>query len=299
MSDNEASAAHLCSSVRKFLIYSTFILIFWCFFQIAVHLLCLLVMACHVISSLPTNSPRHHRHRHHHGTARSRHSPPPTVDTPPHPDTEVPLPPFWSDRVVFAEHPPTSPPWFADRSAASTIAELLSQASEYDENRTAASVEEPNSDENHVTGRQRRSLPAADPQISLPSHPALLQPVCDSVSEWVQRFEAEDVWGNRVRVVQEIDNGSSRVNQYFYETRCARANRRNGLPAACSGIDSVLYESVCYETHVWAYAKVAEYSRSGDGWTFVKIRASCNCGLVLQSSLRQGHRLGLLHDIAG
>ena len=46
------------------------------------------------------------------------------------------------------------------------------------------------------------------------------------------------------------------MNQYFYETRCSSAGRRNGLPPACSGIDSQLYESICYETHVWAYAKV-------------------------------------------
>jgi len=215
----------------------------------------------------------------------------PSVETPPGFDLKVP--PFASERVVFAERPPTTPPWLVDRTAASAIVELLSHATSHDDNRTT-SVPRPDSDEVRNTGRQRRSAPA----VTLPSHPALLQPVCDSVSEWVQRFEAEDVWGNRVRVLQEIDNGSSRVNQYFYETRCTSSNRRNGLPPACSGIDSALYESICYETHVWAYAKVGEYSRSGDGWTFVKIRASCNCGLVLKSSLRRGHRLGLLHDIA-
>ena len=114
-----------------------------------------------------------------------------------------------------------------------------------------------------------------------------------------QRVDPALPGGNRVRVLQEIDNGSSRVNQYFYETRCSSSNRQNGLPPACSGIDSALYESICYETHVWAYAKVAAYSRSGDGWTFVKIRASCNCGLVPRNTLRRGRRLGLLHDIAG
>jgi len=268
--------------------------VFLIFFQIAVHLLCLLftwLVACHVTAALPTNISHHHRHRHHHNTTRSRHTPP-RVDTVPRFDT------FRSDLVVFADRPPTSPPWFVDRSAASALAELLSQSTAHDENRTA-STQRPDSDEVQGTGRQRRSVPHADGRITLPSHPALLQPVCDSVSEWIQRFEAEDVWGNRVRVVQEIDNGSSRVNQYFYETRCTDANRRNGLPPACSGIDSALYESVCYETHVFAYARVAEYSQSGDGWTFVKIRASCNCGLVLRSTLRRGHRLGLLHDIAG
>jgi len=261
-------------------------------FQIAVQVLCLLItwsVASHVTTPRPANVSRHHRHRHrHHDTARSRH-------TTPSVDTEVPHPLFASERVVFAEQPPTLPPWFVDRSTASAVAELLSRAITQDDNQTVSA----DSDEVHRTGRQRRSASAANGYVPLPSHPALLQPVCDSVSEWVRRFEAEDVWGNSVRVVQEIDNGSSRVNQYFYETRCTSANRRNGLPPACSGIDSALYESVCYETHVWAYAKVAEYSRSGDGWTFVKIRASCNCGLVLRSTLRRGRRQGLLHDIAG
>jgi len=242
--------------------------------------------AGYVINGLPTNASGHHRHRHHHNTARSRNMSP-SADTPPRFDTE--LPPFASERVVFAERPPTSPPWFTDRSAASAFVELLS----HDDNQTTSGTPQPEVDEIH---RQRRS---ANRNATLPSHPALLQPVCSSVSEWIQRFQAEDVFGNRVRVLQEIDNGSSRVNQYFYETRCSSSNRQNGLPPACSGIDSALYESICYETHVWAYAKVAAYSRSGDGWTFVKIRASCNCGLVPRNTLRRGRRLGLLHDIAG
>ena len=252
-------------------------------FQSTAHLLCLLITwftAGHVTSALPTTSANH---RHRHGTVRSRHSAdtsPARVDT-----LRVPTPGD-VDRVVFAERPPTSPPWFTDRGAA---AELLRRGTTHGGHRRT---------DTSNRGRRRRSAPA-EPPVTLPSHPALLQPVCDSVSEWVQRFQAEDVWGNQVRVVQEIDNGSSRVNQYFYETRCSRSDRANGLPPACSGIDSVLYESVCYETHVWAYARVAEYSRSGDGWTFVKIRASCNCGLVLRSEVTRGHRLGLLHDIAG
>lgn len=265
---------------------------------IAVHILLLSVtwfVEGHVTTALPTQ-----RHRHQHDAGRSRHGVAPSADTPPRVDTEVPrridmevqLPPFASDRVVFAERPPVSPPWFVDRSASTAIAELLSRSAVRDDNRTASG---PDSDRDRPPRRLRRSAPAAEGYVTLPSHPALLQPVCQSVSEWVRRFEAEDVWGNRVRVVQEIDNGSQRVNQYFYETRCSRASRGNGLPPACSGINSVLYESICFETHVWAYAKVADYSRSGDGWTFVKIRASCNCGLVLRSALRRGH----LHDIAG
>jgi len=275
------------------------------YFQIAVHVLLLSVTwfaEGHVTAAVPTQRHRHHRDDDDAGAAASRHGAVrPSADTPSRADTEVVPPAFASDRVVFAERPPTTPPWFVDRSAATALAELASRAAAAlrdVDNRTASSDEDRDRKQ-----RQRRS--ATNGRVTLPSHPALLQPVCDSVSEWVQRFEAEDVWGNRVQVVQEIDNGNSRVNQYFYETRCARANRRNGLPPACAGIDSVLYESICYETQVCVIAKVAaysrpghgwtEYSRSGDGWTYVKIPAACNCGLVLKSTLRRGH----LHDIAG
>ena len=279
--DSISRVINTASTNVKFLLFS----------QIAVHLLALLVtwlVAGHVTAAaLPTNASRHHRHRHHGDRVRSRHTPASSVDTP-----EVP--PVASERVVFASRPPTTPPWFVDRSVSTALVELLSYATAHEYNRTT-SVQRSYSDEIRRSGRQRRSVPSRQ----LPSHPALLQPVCDSASEWLQLFEAEDVFGNRVRVLQEIDNGSSRVNQYFYETRCTSTNRRNGLPPACSGIDSASYESVCYESHVWAYAKVADYSRAGDGWTLVKIRASCNCGLVLRSTLRRGRRLGMLHDIAG
>jgi len=138
--------------------------------QIAAHLLLLLVtwfVEDHVTSALPSEQ----RHRHQHDTLRSRHAP--SADTPRSFDTEVP---FSSERVAFSDHRPVSPPWSLDRASAS--AELLSRAGDGPSvNRTAPRAPPPR--------RHRRSATAADGYVTLPSHPALLQPVCDSVSEWV------------------------------------------------------------------------------------------------------------------
>jgi len=274
--------------------------------QIAVHLLCLLVtlfVMGHVTAAMPAEATHHHRHRHRHhrhsGTVRSRHttthsadtSLPPTLPSPAaRLDSGVP-PPFASERVVLAERPPMTPPWFVVDRWSVVQSQPSTTAAPDDANRTTSSPRSDGGDEIHPESRrQRRSAAAGE----LASHPAHLQPVCASVSAWVQRSHAEDRWGNRVTVLQEIDNGSYRVNQYFYETRCLRSNG-NGR---CAGINSALYESVCYERHVWAYAKVAGYSRSGDGWTLVKIRAACNCGLVPRNG-RRGRRPGNLHDIVG
>jgi hypothetical protein len=120
---------------------------------------------------------------------------------------------------------------------------------------------------------------------------SLLQPVCASVSEWVRLTEAEDFLGNRVRLAHDIDNGSSRVDQYFFETYCSSSSTSSiggGVQhhegGSCAGIDSTRYDSVCYETHTLVYGLVADYSLSGDGWTFIKIRSGCNCGLLEKRS---------------
>ena len=124
-----------------------------------------------------------------------------------------------------------------------------------------------------------------------------LQPVCPSISDWIQRTEAEDFLGNRVQLVQNIDNGSTRVNQYFFETFCSSSSsteagrhHRQHVDGggSCVGIDSTHYESVCYDTHTLVYGLVADYSRSGDGWTFIKVRSGCNCGLIDRRSIGVG-----------
>lgn len=120
--------------------------------------------------------------------------------------------------------------------------------------------------------------------VRLPNHPAgfnspdpSMVPACESVSRWVRLTDAEDLWGSRVTVLQQFDNGrGERVDQYFYETYCSRTSAVN--PPPCTGTDRVNFDSYCLERHVWAYGKVYDQQRQ-ERWTFIKIRASCNCGL--------------------
>ena len=99
-----------------------------------------------------------------------------------------------------------------------------------------------------------------------------MEPVCKSISEWVEGTTAEDIWGNTVEVLQKIDIGNTLVNQYFYETYCEVEQ------TTCTGIDTRSYTSVCSSKHIWAHAKVKTPSGE-EGWAIIKVRGSCNCSL--------------------
>ena len=115
-----------------------------------------------------------------------------------------------------------------------------------------------------------------------------LVPVCESVSRWVKLTEVEDLWENRVTVVQQIDNGSgSLVDQFFYETYCSRpAGASADRPPSCIGTDTVNYDSVCLEKYVYVLGKVYYDEAREERWTYVKIRASCNCAVIRKTSRR-------------
>ncbi|XP_064627856.1 neurotrophin-3-like [Lineus longissimus] len=89
--------------------------------------------------------------------------------------------------------------------------------------------------------------------------------VCATTYAWSELTEAEDWWGNMVRVAQHIDSGNTRVKQYIYEAYCL-----NGEHASCSAIDTDLYRSSCQTRFLWVYAKVI---RHGDmeGWNLIKM----------------------------
>nr|AMZ00106.1 neurotrophin [Platynereis dumerilii] len=129
----------------------------------------------------------------------------------------------------------------------------------------------------HAKGRSKRSLDFVH------------VPVCDSVSEWVERHEARNMWGHKVEVLQEIDIGGARVNQYFYETKCREEK------SACVGIDTQQFYSVCKNKHVWAYAKIRT-SAGDEGWNLIKIPGSCNCALF-KKKVRRVSLLDLLQDM--
>lgn len=98
------------------------------------------------------------------------------------------------------------------------------------------------------------------------------QSVCDSISEWVEIDRAEDMFGNTVQVVKNIQSGNTRIGQYFYETFCADDGN------TCRGINESRYNSKCETKHIFTYAQVRTSSNE-TGWMYIKIRGSCNCML--------------------
>ena len=97
--------------------------------------------------------------------------------------------------------------------------------------------------------------------------------VCDSISRWVAKTTADDMWGNTVNVVQKIDVNGARMNQYFFETHCVREH------CQCRGIDTTQYNSKCESKHIFAYAKVVD-SVGTEGWNLIKLRGSCSCSIT-------------------
>lgn len=103
----------------------------------------------------------------------------------------------------------------------------------------------------------------------------VVESVCDSTSDWVEKESAEDMWGNPVHVIKNIQVGNAMMKQYFYETFCTAQTSSN---QTCRGIDASAYTSKCETKHIWAYAQVRNHLND-IGWTHVKIRGSCNCAL--------------------
>ena len=184
----------------------------------------------------------------------------------------------YSPRVVLSAHKPLLPP----------VALLEPPDDDMDDFALAAVAISRNSTENTEShdsnegqgrskGRSKRSLDFVH------------VPVCDSVSEWVERTEARNMWGHKVEVLQEIDIGGARVNQYFYETKCREEK------SACVGIDTQQFFSVCKNKHVWAYAKIRTIS-GDEGWNLIKIPGSCNCALF-KKKVKRISLLDLLQDM--
>lgn len=182
---------------------------------------------------LTTDSTPVHTRRHHHRLA----------DTEEQTETQIPLElptlqnipkQYESIYVRFASAAPETPPWV-------TL-------------------------DNFISDRAKRSL-------NISSNPHVRRSVCESVSQWVEKTEAEDMWGNRLRVLQQISVGNTRINQYFFETFCATEG------CACEGIDTTRYTSNCGNKHIWAYAKTVD-SIGNQGWNLIKLRGSCTCTIT-------------------
>ena len=169
---------------------------------------------------------------------------------------------FASTRVMFAAEKPLFPPVNTLNSAEDI--EILEKAA-----KNLANLAGENRQPSAGKSRTKRFVDTLHKE-----------PVCKSVSEWVERTTAEDIWGNTVQVLQKINVGNALVNQYFYETFCETEK------TTCTGIDTRRYNSVCSSQHIWAYAKVR--TRDGEeGWAIIKVRGSCNCSLFKRSTAQE------------
>ena len=166
---------------------------------------------------------------------------------------------FASSRVMFAAEKPIFPP-----------ANTLNSAEDLEKlEKTAKDLAGEKGEPSTGNSRAKRFADALHKE-----------PVCKSVSEWVERTTAEDIWGNTVVVLQKINVGGVLMDQYFYETFCEVEE------TTCTGIDTRQYNSVCSSQHVWAYAKVR--TRDGEeGWAIIKVRGSCNCSLFKRSTTQE------------
>ena len=227
-----------------------------------------------------SNRPIRTQHRHRHSRRDNPHGLSNNIRL----DIEM-NPTLLSSRVSFSSAKPETPPWLIELSPDDPTDELK-QLQEIEQARKKQHRHRNIRKGKHFPGknshkkRERRSKRSAIDHF-------LHVPVCQSVSNWVERTHAEDLWGNTVQVLQEIDIGGARVNQYFYETYCREEN------TSCIGIDTSQYMSMCKSKHVWAYARIRT-SAGDEGWNLIKIRGSCNCALYKVQDDKEFDIFGLL-----
>ena len=155
-------------------------------------------------------------------------------------------------RVAFSKEKPHLPPWPLDEAMATGLSRL----------------------ELAMLGKQNRtSYHRAKRDIA----GMFGYPACQSDSEWTLKIRARDIFNQEVYVLQDIDVGGIRVNQYIYETRCRHVD------SACRGIDTRRYSSSCKNNYISTYARVRNL-RGEEGWHMIRIRGYCNCVLTKKST---------------
>lgn len=132
-------------------------------------------------------------------------------------------------------------------------------------------------------GRDKRSLERRRGELS----------VCESESNWMNKSTAVDVSGNNVSVMMEIQTQKGPLKQFFYETRCRRAelrsfDGRSKSPGAaarpdvsrrgCLGVDKKQWESECKVKQSYVRALTKD-ERNKVSWKWIRIDSSCVCVL--------------------
>lgn len=138
--------------------------------------------------------------------------------------------------------------------------------------------------------------------------------VCDMDSVWVtDKKTAIDLRGQTVTILPEVQTLTGALKQYFYETRCKKAEQQTGggsprgagagaagaeaaasgvtgvEGATCRGVDKKQWVSECKakQTYVRALTKDAN---NKIGWRWIRIDSSCVCVLLSRAARHYGGR---------
>lgn len=120
--------------------------------------------------------------------------------------------------------------------------------------------------------------------------------VCESESNWMNKSTAVDMYGYNVSVMMEIQTQKGPLKQFFYETRCRRAEPRSsdrrskstgaaprpadaGAPRrGCLGVDKKQWESECKVKQSFVRALTKD-EKNKVSWRWIRIDSSCVCVL--------------------
>ncbi|XP_071763711.1 uncharacterized protein ntf4 [Centroberyx gerrardi] len=132
--------------------------------------------------------------------------------------------------------------------------------------------------------------------------------VCESESFWViDKKTATDSHGQTVTILQDIQTQTGPLKQYFYETRCRRAEQRDAVAprrsrdasgaagstgpgvagAGCLGVDKKQWVSECKAKQSFVRALTRD-DNNRTGWRWIRIDSSCVCVLLSRANRQWG-----------
>lgn len=133
--------------------------------------------------------------------------------------------------------------------------------------------------------------------------------VCESESVWVtDKMTAVDAHGHNVTIIRDIQTQNGPLKQFFYETRCRRAEQRStnsgskipgavGRPggmgvagAGCLGVDKKQWVSECKAKHSFVRALTID-ANNRVGWRWIRIDSSCVCVLLSRTGQVEGREV--------
>lgn len=133
--------------------------------------------------------------------------------------------------------------------------------------------------------------------------------VCESESNWMNKSTAVDMYGHNVSVMMEIQTQKGPLKQFFYETRCRRAELRSfdrrskstgaasrpaetGVPRrSCLGVDKKQWESECKVKQSYVRALTKD-EKNKVSWRWIRIDSSCVCVLFRPNQTEGRARTG-------